>query len=322
MTPMNDRHQLTVTFAVALIAVVSTPVATSARADTLHTESVSTPAPTPTSARVTTTGKIEHWASPTLLVSIDDSVDDLAPGARVAIETALSAWPTNDGKMPTLSFATTHAVNVGSAPDGVNSIVAAPITIAGHERDLAVTVSYARDDTGEIVEADIIINTTWTWGVLAADGSLPTTLPTTWPNTSSTKTLETAAVHDACLSPAPDASVCGDRFDVEAILTHESGHFFGLGENLLTPTSTMFYCSNPCEVHKRAPLDLDRASLARIYVDVLPSAPKAASCDVRRDGAATRAPLMGTALSVCLGLAAIARLRRRARRTRTPAIIS
>lgn len=296
-----------------LLALTAYPTAATANAPpaTIAASTATSATATRTSARVTATEKIEHWATPTVTVSIDDSIDAIAPTARTAIETALTTWLTDDGKMPALTFATTHAQTLGNGPDGINSVVAAPITISGHQDDLAITISYARDDTGAIVEADMIVNTRWSWADLDGSGALTAT-------SIERARSSASAPLAACASPAPAPSSCGDRFDVQAILTHEAGHFFGLNENYITPTSTMFYCSNPCEVHKRAPLDVDRASLAAVYTDVIPAAPTGGACDVARVGVgvATRTRFVGSGLLLGVGLGAIVRSRKRASRSR------
>jgi hypothetical protein len=221
----------------------------------------------------------------------------------------MSAWPTHDGTMPTLAFDTAHGTKVTTIPDGVNTVVAAPITIAGHEKDLALTIAFAREDDGEIVEADVVINTAWSWAVLDDEGK-----STSSDRMTPTLTTESLGNVASCASPAPTSSLCGGRFDLQAILTHEAGHFFGLTENYATSTSTMFFCSNPCEVHKRTPLDIDRASLAKVYPNPIPAAPTGAACDVAR-ASSPRAGLVGGGLVIGVAFAIALRSRRGRRRT-------
>jgi hypothetical protein len=302
----SSRRRLGHVAASVMFALSIGAIASDARA-----ASTVTAPPTQTSSRVTKSEKIEHWATPAITVSIDDSIDAIAPNARAALETAMTTWLTNDGKMPTLSFASTHGQTVGATRDGINAIVAAPITISGYEDALAITITYADDATGAIDEADMIVNTKWTWATLDADGApSPQSLERTRDNEDAPPTIT------SCASAAPAPSSCGSRFDVQAILTHESGHFFGLNENYVSPTSTMFYCSNPCEVHKRTPLDVDRLSLASVYTTVIPQASTGMACDVARVGVMPRSRLVGSGLLLGVGLGALVRSRKRTSRAR------
>ena len=50
-------------------------------------------------------------------------------------------------------------------------------------------------------------------------------------------------------------------------MTHEVGHFFGLGEDETDATATMFYCTSPCETHKRSLEPSDETTMAEVYAD-------------------------------------------------------
>lgn len=179
--------------------------------------------------RETNSGLPERWITPSVTVTLDPSLDDLAPGAADEIEAAMTTWYTDVVGIPRARFVrgTTRAAN---ARDGVSTILAAPITVAGHEHDLAITTTYAADDTGDILEADVVFNTEYAYAVM----------------------------------PAPTTS-CAQVFDVGAVATHESGHFFGLGEDYDDHAATMYLHTMPCDAHKRALTDDDTAAIAELY---------------------------------------------------------
>src|SRR5690348_15618781 len=92
--------------------------------------------------RQTETGVAERWATPGIVVVLDPSLDDLGPGARDAVRAAMSTWATDVAGLPSVTVED-GASRVGASRDGVNVVSAAPVTLAGHEKDLALTTTYA-----------------------------------------------------------------------------------------------------------------------------------------------------------------------------------
>jgi len=146
--------------------------------------------------RQTETGLFERWAHPSVVVVLDPSLAKLGPGAAEAIESGMGTWVADVPGIPSVVFEN-GTEPLGAKYDGKSVISAGPITIPGHEKDLAVTVTYASDDTGDILEADIVFNTRYAFAAM----------------------------------PAPGAS-CSETYDIGAVATHESGHFFGLNEDV------------------------------------------------------------------------------------------
>ncbi len=218
--------------------------------------------------RETDSGLPERWSTPTVTVTLDPSLEDLGAGATDAIESAMSTWYGDVVGIPQINFVrgTTRA---SSAHDGANVILAAPITLAGHEKDLAITTTYAADGTGDILEADIVFNTSYSFAVM----------------------------------PSAE-SACGKVFDVGAVATHESGHFFGLGEDYDDHSATMYVITNPCDVHKRELTTDDTTALTALYK---PQDALVAKCDAAPAPVGSKTSLV--ALGFALGL--IARRMRR-----------
>ncbi len=219
--------------------------------------------------RMTETGLTERWLAPDVVVVLDPSLDDLGPGAADSVMNAMQTWYANVVGIPRITFE--HASERrGSVYDGNSVVSAAPIAIQGHETDLAVTTTYASDETGSILEADIVFNTRYAF----AD------------------------------TPAP-ASSCHQVFDIGAVATHESGHFFGLSEDYVDPLATMYVTTAPCDAHKRDLTADDTASISVLYK---PPDSLTAQCD------AAPAPRSTSALLVVIVLG-FSGLVRRARRT-------
>jgi hypothetical protein len=224
--------------------------------------------------RQTETGFPERWTQPAVTVVLDPSLSELGPGASDAIEQAMGTWVSDVAGIPSVVFENATE-EVGAKYDGKSVISAGPITIAGHEKDLAVTVTYADDKTGNILEADIVFNTRYAFAAMAA----------------------------------PSAT-CSETFDIGAVATHESGHFFGLGEDYDDTTTTMFVTTAPCDAHKRVLTTGDTASIGVLYA---PPESMTAHCDASPSSRTPR--WMGFAFGFGLFVAA-RRMRRHGTRAR------
>jgi hypothetical protein len=123
---------------------------------------------------------------------------------------------------------------------------------------VAITIGYANPSTGELLEADIIVNSNKKFGLLPpeADG----------------------AAHD---SPS-----CNASYDLQSIVTHEAGHFFGLGEDMDDEQATMYFKSSKCDLKKRDLTPPDTTVMTTLYAGQLDaetetgSETKAAGCSV------------------------------------------
>jgi len=217
--------------------------------------------------RETETGLPERWAQPAITVVLDPSLEDLGAGSTDAVRQAIGTWLADVPGLPAVTFEDA-ATRTPSARDGKSVILAAPITLAGHEKDLALTTTYADDATGDILEADIVFNTNYAFAPM----------------------------------PAP-AGTCHNVFDVGAVATHESGHFFGLDEDWSDDKTTMWVVTDSCDAHKRVLTPEDTDAITTLYH---PPDSLTASCDAspaKPGGAAGLA-------AIALGLVAV-RLRRR-----------
>ncbi|HEY6725897.1 MAG TPA: matrixin family metalloprotease [Polyangiaceae bacterium] len=237
-----------------------------------------------TDARLATS---QRWMVPDVQVVIDESVHAITPEAEQAIVQAFGAWLSASPNLPELNIEHGRGLKPRLDPDGVNAVVYAPIEFPGHEDDLAITIGFSDEETGEITEADIIINSRHAYSHL--NSPIPGAPSTSCDGTS-------------------QASVCDYRYDLQNVMTHEVGHFYGLGEDREDRTATMYSCTSACETHKRDVSDGDRQTMGRLYKDALPKQYPAVNCDAAR--VAPRGPTWGWAGALALGLVAFARRRR------------
>jgi len=194
----------------------------------LFTALVARDADATASPRKTNSGLPEKWSG-TATVVLDPSLEDLGHGAADEVRRALTTWLTEVAGLPNVVFEI-GTVRTSASFDGKNVVLAGPITMPGQQDDLALTTTYASDETGDILEADVVFNTKYAFAVMP--------------------------------SPAPS---CAHLFDVGAVATHECGHFFGLGEDYEDTTTTMFITTDPCDAHKRVLTPKDITSLSAIY---------------------------------------------------------
>jgi hypothetical protein len=218
----------------------------------------------------------ERWSQPSLTITIDPTLASATPTAKDAVTSAFGAWVSSGASLPQLSFdATTTAGQ--AAEDGVNRLLLGPITVPGHEHDLAITISYADESTGTILEADTIFNSAYPWAAMTeADG-------------------------DDDGSPR-----CHGRYDLQNVATHEAGHFFGLGEDYEDTSTTMYVSSRPCQTSKRTLSTPDVSVVSTLYAS---SPAPAASCGAQiARGTHTDG---GSFAALCVAACAAARRRRR-----------
>jgi MYXO-CTERM domain-containing protein len=180
--------------------------------------------------RTTPAGATEFWSKAPALV-LDPSIEKMSPEAAAAIIEAFSTWDTGKLGIPKATF--TISSTVGKAvQDGVSRIVYAPITTEGMEDALALTIGYADPTTGALSETDVIFNSKYAFHAFPATAT---------------------------------SAECNGDYDIQDVATHETGHVYGLGEDMEDTTTTMYVHSAPCETHKRALSTSDETVMTALY---------------------------------------------------------
>ena len=237
-------------------------------------------------------GQNLHWHQNALTVYLDDSLQHMGPRANEAVMQAFGRWAASDPRLPDLTFDTGSSSAI-PAHDGKSTISYGRITAPGHERDLAITVTYAQEHSGEIVEADIVLNSMYPIGVLT---------PKATAGDKSTAPSSSKAMKDETMD-------CQNRYDVQNVTTHEVGHFFGLGEDPVEPEAAMFQTIDQCETHKRELSDTDVAAISTLYAESEDPEEAAAGPRACSLGGAAQGPGLAWFSAAFVGLALLRRRR-------------
>ena len=155
-------------------------------------------------------GQSVRWHTSKNKIYFDSSLDAAGSHARDAVQLGFGTWLGSGAKVPGLEFDSTSGAKFSQTPNGKSEVMYGPITLAGHQNDLALTVTFSDPKTGEVVDSDMIFNSSHPYGLLPYKAS----------DTSS------------AMTPV-DSTVCEQRYDLQSVATHEAGHFFGLSEDQL-----------------------------------------------------------------------------------------
>lgn len=224
-------------------------------------------------------GAQHHWKRGTVPIVLDPSLDDVGPRAKDAVREAFGTWLASGAKLPRLKFDTSRKEG-RAVQDGVNLVLRAPITLEGHEKDVAVTIGYVDARTGRIVEADIVFNAAYDFDAFVPKSESDE-------SRHGRRSRKRDAVREAkggayaededgededdsedgedVVASTPS---CSGRYDLASLATHEAGHFFGLGEDTLERESAMYFKSAPCETKKRTLSGVDMEVMATLYETV------------------------------------------------------
>jgi len=193
--------------------------------------------------RQTASGRTVHWGGPTMTFVVDPSVEAAVPGGGAAVATALAAWSGVSGA-PQLVW-TTGSGGGKAANDGVNTVLLAPEGFARAGAALAVTMLTYDENTGEILDADIVVNGVYAFAVLAADARSVAAIPIS-------------------LEGATTLAASAGTFDLLHVLVHETGHSLGLGD-VADNDAVMFAYTTPGDASYRAPANDDQAGMEAVY---------------------------------------------------------
>jgi hypothetical protein len=252
--------------------------------------------------KLTATGASERWWQGDVNIVVDESLTKVWPDAQLGVSQAIDGWVKSGAKLPRPTVDMRKSAPLLLEPDGENRIYYGPITINGHENDLGITLQYTNPETGEILESDVVINSKHPFVVVATeeDGN----------DDSQGEQGSTGKSHNVRVKD------CSAKFDVTSVVTHEIGHFWGLGEDLVDGNATMFYSTSACSVIKRVLKTDDVSAITALYSAPAPAQePSAAGvaghCSVGAPGRGV-ASSGAAAATVAFALSALLRRRRRA----------
>lgn len=100
----------------------------------------------------------QRWRAEEVTLALDSSLDALPSDVRESIRSSFVTWEDTGAALPTIRFVETEGAVASLKPDGQSTVLYAPIEFEGHESDLAITIGFSNPNTGEISEADIVIN--------------------------------------------------------------------------------------------------------------------------------------------------------------------
>ncbi len=235
----------------------------------------------------------QRWFTGEVVVTLDESLGALGPQAGEALRAAFQAWQGTNAQLPIVRFARGQGARPSLTPDGENSVIVAPIDFEGHETDLAITIGFSHPRTGEITEADIVINSRHVFSILEQPANVTTTEAAAMVPPQANAALRPLS----CLGDASGAA-CGQTYDLQNVLTHEVGHFWGLPEDFEDRGSTMYSCTSACEVHKRLLAHTDVHALQQLYG----TAPQGGCGGARFSRAPTGSGLGTAAVAAALGV--------------------
>jgi hypothetical protein len=181
------------------------------------------------SLKETPNGSIQRWGKSGVVITIDDSVREAGPEAVNAVQNAFGNWLESGANLPRMTFDSSRTKTSLMKPDGKNTISYGEIDIKGHKKDLALTITFLDPATGRIQESDIVINSKQDF--LAQQ----------------------------------NLTKCDGEYDLESVVSHEAGHFFGLGEDTEDDSTTMYYVTRACDIQKRELKEPDRHSMTLLY---------------------------------------------------------
>lgn len=225
-----------------------------------------------------------HWRESAITVVADPSLAALGPGAVKTVTQAFAAWNAVSGAYaPVVTVVEGTADEIGYH-DGVNrcTVRYLPKGYAPAGKALAITLS-SLDGAGQLLDADIVIN---------GGEERPFALP--------------AEEDDEGEGGSQGQHGKGHgTYDLQSVLTHEVGHFFGLDENREDPAVTMYFETGRDEVEKRDLEPDDEAGLRYLYPTASTSG---AMCSTGAPGSAPRGGAAALLLAALL-------LRRRGQRS-------
>lgn len=191
------------------------------------------------------------WPTSEVVLSVDESYLAL-PHSMTALQGALLAWTSRCSWLPKVTIRLAQdPLETQTAEQNLNDhrIFFSPYGDPRARGALAVTLVTADESNNTIIDADILVN----------GGHLFTDVTTVGVERSTAQ-----------------------LYDLQNVLTHEFGHWFGLDENLANPEATMYAFVFPGEQNKRDLADDDVHASELAHLQAQYAAASGGGCAISR----------------------------------------
>jgi hypothetical protein len=210
----------------------------------------------------TSKGQLVHWDERTVNYTFDPSVDSSVVDAVKASGDAMDSWSGTVGAPELKGYA---AVDVADAPkkpgfDQKNGVFYMADGWAPAGRALAITVLTYDNASGRILDADIIVNGSYKFAVLAPNAAELAS--------ESQRERVGAGAHPANtdnVSHQEESEATDTVYDLHHVVAHELGHTLGMNDEMERKDALMYRYSAPNDASLRAPASDDIAGLAELY---------------------------------------------------------
>ena len=212
------------------------------------------------------TGAFVHWDEPTVTYSFDPSVAANVPEAIDAARHAMGSWSGTVGapELQGLDASVVPGAPTKPTLDHKNGIFFMPNGYAPAGKALAITVLTYDNATGQILDADIIVNGVYKFAVLDPTKSSSSVIPGELPQTSVDGTAHPS--NTDAVTHVDEGSVAPDNiYDLHHVFAHELGHSLGMNDELSRSDALMYRYTAPNNTTLRAPAGDDIQGLAELY---------------------------------------------------------